>query len=201
MNFRNDLTLENHKVVLQPLQSRHVKELAQLLSDPRVWELTWRKNNTEQAIESALESALVSRAEGTQLPFAIIDRASGRLAGTTRLGDLDLSNRNVEIGWTWLSPEFWGRGINSACKLLLLQYCFEELGVIRVQFSASGKNVRSQRALEKIGAIREGVLRGHRLDATDGGTLHDNVFYGILEKEWPLVKDRLLEMDEAGSGG
>lgn len=197
MKFRTDLTLENYKVILLPLQSGHVKELAQLLSDPRVWELTWRKNNTEQAIELALESALASREAGTQLPFVIIDKASGRAAGTTRLGDLDVPNRNVEIGWTWLSPDFWGRGINPACKLLLLQYGFEELGVLRVQFSASGSNVRSQRALEKIGAVREGVLRRHRVDATDGGTVHDNVFYSILDREWPLVKECLLQEIDA----
>lgn len=194
MKFHTNLTLENQKVILLPLQAAHVKELAGLLSDPRVWELTWRRNNTEQAIELALESALVSREAGTELPFAIIDRTSGRVAGTTRLGDLDANNRNVEIGWTWMAPAFWGQGINQACKLLLLQYSFEELGVIRVQFSASGSNLRSQRALEKIGAVREGVLRRHRVDVTDGGTVHDNVFYSILEEEWPLVKERLLRI-------
>ncbi|TCM92673.1 RimJ/RimL family protein N-acetyltransferase [Paenibacillus sp. BK033] len=192
MRFRTNLTLENRKVILLPLQAAHVKELARLLSDPRVWEMTWRRNNMEQAIELALESALVNREAGTQLPFAIMDKTSGRVAGTTRLGDLDVNNRNVEIGWTWMAPSFWGQGINQACKLLLLQYCFEELGVIRVQFSASGRNLRSQRALEKIGAVREGVLRRHRVDATDGGTVHDNVFYSILEEEWPLVRERLL---------
>ncbi|GMK46830.1 acetyltransferase [Paenibacillus glycanilyticus] len=193
MKFHTNLTLENRKVILLPLQAAHVKELAGLLSDPKVWEMTWRRNNTEQAIELALESALASREAGTQLPFAIIDKTSGRMVGTTRLGDLDANNRNVEIGWTWMAPAFWGQGINPACKLLLLQYSFEELGVIRVQFSASGSNLRSQGALEKIGAVREGVLRRHRVDATDGGTVHDNVFYSILEEEWPLVREKLFQ--------
>jgi Acetyltransferases, including N-acetylases of ribosomal proteins len=197
MQFRTDLVLENHKVILLPLQAEHIQELAQSLSDPRVWEMTWRKNNKEPAIESALQSALASREAGTQLPFVIVDKARGRIAGTTRLGDLDVSNRNVEIGWTWLAPEFWGKGLNAACKLLLLQYSFEELGVIRVQFSASGSNVRSQRALEKIGAVREGVLRRHRIDVTDRGTVHDNVFYSIIDSEWPLVKERLLQQMDA----
>ncbi|GLX70417.1 GNAT family N-acetyltransferase [Paenibacillus glycanilyticus] len=194
MKFRTDLVLDNSKAIMLPLQAEHVKELASLLSNPKVWELTWRKNNTEQAIASALDLALANREAGTQLPFAIIDRSSGRLAGTTRLGDLDVANKNVEIGWSWIAPDFWGSGINTACKLLLLQYAFEELGVIRVQFTASGSNTRSLKALDKIGAVKEGVLRRQRLDATDGGAVHDNVFYSILDNEWPMVKERLLRM-------
>ncbi|MBB6676782.1 GNAT family N-acetyltransferase [Cohnella lubricantis] len=191
MHINPNLTLENHRAVLVPLQSEHINELAKLLSDPRIWELTWRKNTTRESVKQALELALLNKEAGTQLPFVIRDAASGRIAGTTRLGDLDMHNRSVEIGWTWLSPEFWGTGLNSACKHLLLKYCFEELGVIRVQFSASGRNARSQRALEKIGAVREGVLRRHRLDATNGGAVHDNVIYSILDSEWSLVQSRI----------
>ncbi|MBP1975127.1 GNAT family N-acetyltransferase [Cohnella thailandensis] len=154
MEFRSNLTLGNPRATLVPLQSEHVNDLAPLLSDPRIWEYTWRKNNTEEAVRQALDLALRNKEAGTQLPFAVFDATSGLMAGTTRLGDLDKPNRSVEIGWTWLSPEFWGTGMNLACKYLLLRYCFEELGVIRVQFSASGKNIRSQRALEKIGAVR-----------------------------------------------
>lgn len=191
MKFNPNLALEHRRVTLLPLRPEHVNELARLLSDPRIWELTWRKNNTEDAIREALELALRNKEAGTQLPFAVVDAISGRMAGTTRIGDLDVANRSVEIGWTWLAPEFWGTGINTVCKGLLLRYCFEELGAIRVQFSASGRNLRSQRALEKIGAVREGVLRRHRIDATDGGAVHDNVFYSILDSEWPLVQSRL----------
>jgi len=191
VQFHSNVTLKNQRAVLVPLRTEHVNELASLLSDPRIWELTWRKNATEDSVRQALELALLNKEAGTQLPFAIVDAISGRIAGTTRLGELDAANRSVEIGWTWLSPEFWGTGLNSACKFLLLQYCFEELGAIRVQFSASGRNTRSQRALEKIGAVREGVLRRHRIDTTDGGAVHDNVFYSILDSEWPLVQARL----------
>lgn len=193
MRFHSDLALKNHKATLLPLRSEHVKKLAHLLSDPKIWAFTWRKNMTEDAIGQALETALSNREAGSQLPFVIVDAMTGRMAGTTRLGDLDVLNRSVEIGWTWIAPAWWGTGLNPACKHLLLQYCFEELGVIRVQFSASGSNVRSQRALEKIGAVREGMLRRHRIDTTDGGTVHDNVFYSILEDEWPLVRARLLQ--------
>ncbi|WP_173275066.1 GNAT family N-acetyltransferase [Paenibacillus sp. NEAU-GSW1] len=191
MNFNPNLKLENERTALLPLQSEHVNLLATQLSDPRIWEYTWRRNMTEASVRQALETALLHKEAGTQLPFAIMDKMTGRLAGTTRLGDLDPLNRSVEIGWTWTSPEFWGTGLNAACKSLLLQYCFEELGVIRVQFSASGRNERSQRALEKIGAVREGVLRRHRIDTTDGGAVHDNVFFSILDSEWSQVKEAI----------
>ncbi|RIX51035.1 N-acetyltransferase [Paenibacillus nanensis] len=194
MEFHPNLTLENQRVKLVHLQSQHVEPLADLLCDPRIWEYTWRKRMTAAEVKLALETAIRSKESGLQLPFAIEDRRTGLLAGTTRLGDTDLLNRSVEIGWTWLSPAFWGTGLNAACKLLLLEYCFEQLGVIRVQFSASGKNERSQRALEKIGAVKEGVLRRHRVDLTDSGAVHDNVFFSILDSEWPQVKTKLQSM-------
>lgn len=198
MEFNRTITLQNDRAKLVPLELRHVEPLAGMLSDSRIWEYTWRKKMSAEEIKLALVTAIRNRESGTQLPFAIEDLRSGQLAGTTRLGDLDLPNRNVEIGWTWLSPAFWGTGLNAACKLLLLEYCFESLGVIRVQFSASGRNERSQRALEKIGAVREGVLRSHRIDVTDRGAVHDNVFYSILASEWPGAKAKLQSMLQQG---
>ncbi|WP_307545550.1 GNAT family N-acetyltransferase [Paenibacillus sp. V4I5] len=95
----------------------------------------------------------------------------------------------IEIGWTWLSPDFWRTSVNTECKYLLLKYCFEELKVIRVQFSVSGQNLRSQRAVERIGAKKEGVFRNHRIKSD--GSIHDNVFYSIIDSEWPNVKENL----------
>jgi N-acetyltransferase len=100
-----------------------------------------------------------------------------------------LNNRNVEIGWTWLSPDFWRTSVNTECKYLLLRYCFEDLKVIRVQFSISGQNLRSQRAVERIGAQKEGVFRKHRIKPD--GSIHDNIFYSIIDTEWPNVKENL----------
>lgn len=192
MRFNSNITLENDQVKLIPLQTNHIAELVRVVSDPQIWKYTWSKNITPEGIKHSLEQAVLNKEAGKELPFVIIEQDSGQVAGTTRLGDLDPLNRGVEIGWTSLAPAFWRTGVNTACKWLLLQYCFEDLGAFRVQFSASGSNERSQKALERIGAVKEGVLRRHRIDTTDNGKVHDNVFFSILDSEWPQIKARLL---------
>lgn len=137
-----------------------------------------------------LTIALDNKNNGSQVPFTIVDQSSGAIIGTTRVGDIDMTNRNVEIGWTWLSPDYWRTGVNTECKYLLLRHCFEELKLIRVQFSVSGQNIRSQRAVERIGARKEGVFRKHRIKPD--GSIHDNLFYSIVDDEWPDVKENLL---------
>jgi N-acetyltransferase len=113
-------------------------------------------------LEQIVISAVRNKKEGKQIPFIIKDNVTGKVIGTTRIGDIDRLNRNVEIGWTWLSPEVWKTKVNTECKYLLLKYCFEELKVLRVQFSVSSQNVRSQKAVERIGAAKEGTFRKHR---------------------------------------
>ncbi|MMZ65809.1 putative ribosomal N-acetyltransferase YdaF [compost metagenome] len=146
--------------------------------------------NTTEELDQVLTDALANKNKGTQLPFTIFDQASGEIIGTTRIGELDMINRNAEIGWTWLSPDYWRTGVNTECKFLLLRHCFEELNLIRVQFSVSGQNIRSQRSIERIGAVKEGVFRKHRVKAD--GSIHDNVFYSIIDTDWVDVKEKLL---------
>jgi RimJ/RimL family protein N-acetyltransferase len=181
--------LEGQSIHLVPMEDSHKTDLSTVLIPPEIWEFTWRTITTPEEIDLVLANALENKSKGSQIPFTIVDRASGRIIGTTRIGDIDLINRNVEIGWTWLSPDFWRTSVNTECKYLLLQYCFEELNVIRVQFSVSGQNIRSQRAVERIGAKKEGVFRNHRIKSD--GSIHDNVFYSIIDTEWPNVKDNL----------
>lgn len=138
--------------------------------------------------------AVDNKREAKQIPFIVKNKLTGEVLGTTRIGDIDLENRNVEIGWTWLSPNVWKTKVNTECKFLLLRYCFEELKVIRVQFSISGQNLRSQRAVERIGATKEGTFRKHRIKAD--GTIHDNIFYSIIDSEWETVKKRLIYLLE-----
>jgi N-acetyltransferase len=122
------------------------------------------------------------------------DNLTGQVIGTTQICGIDKVNRNVEIGWTWLSPKVWRTKVNTECKFLLLKYCFEELKVNRVQFSVSGDNLRSQKAVERIGATKEGTFRKHRVKAD--GTLQDNIFYSIIDDEWESVKERLIYLLE-----
>ncbi|ABF46388.1 GCN5-related N-acetyltransferase [Deinococcus geothermalis DSM 11300] len=122
-----------------------------------------------------------------QLPFVV--EVGGALAGSTRYGDIRAAHRGLEIGWTWLHPRWHGSGVNRRMKRLLLAQAFEELGMERVQLKTDILNTRSQRAIEKLGAVREGVLRRH-LRRPDG-SMRDTVMYSVTREEWPEVKARL----------
>jgi RimJ/RimL family protein N-acetyltransferase len=190
MKIEKDITLEGNTISLIPLEIKYKELLFEALQSPEVWKYTWREVNTVDDLEQILIIAVKNKKEGKQIPFIIKDNVTGQVIGTTRIGDIDKVNRNVEIGWTWLSPEVWKTKVNTECKFLLLKYCFEELKVLRVQFSVSGQNFRSQKAVERIGATIEGTFRKHRVKAD--GTIHDNIFYSIIDSEWESVKQRLI---------
>lgn len=190
MQENTNFVLEGNIVTLVPMEDSHKAELIRVLMSPKVWQYTWRTMNTTEELDQVLTDALANKNIGAQIPFTIFDQASGEIIGTTRIGELDMMNRNAEIGWTWLSPDYWRTSVNTECKFLLLRHCFEELNLIRVQFSVSGQNIRSQRSIERIGAVKEGVFRKHRVKAD--GSIHDNVFYSIIDDDWMDVKEKLL---------
>ncbi|MDI7741124.1 GNAT family protein [Lysinibacillus fusiformis] len=190
MKIETNVILEGKTVLLVPMEITYKERLYEAVKSAEVWQYTWREVKTIDDFEQILSIAIKNKYDGTQIPFIIKDRLSGEVLGTTRIGDIDLANRNVEIGWTWLSPTVWRTKVNTECKYLLLQYCFEQLEVLRVQFSISGQNIRSQKAVERIGAVKEGVFRKHRIKAD--GTIHDNIFYSIVDNEWKDVKGKLI---------
>ncbi len=191
MNVEPQTALTGSIVSLVPIEESHRAELCRILSDPRIWEYTWLNYTSSKELEDTFDQMLIHQANQTRLPFAIVHRQSGTVVGTTSLGDIDTYNRGIEIGWTFLTPDYWRTGVNTECKYLLLRYAFEQMGVMRVQLSVSGYNLRSQRAVERLGAVKEGVFRKHR--AQPGGPMHDNIFYSILDTEWPTVKEQLEE--------
>ena len=132
--------------------------------------------DTQGWIDQALEVA----ATGTQIPFAIIERASGKAIGSTRYMDIRRNDRGLEIGWTWIGTAFQRTAMNTECKYLLLRHAFEELGAVRVQLKTDLRNVRSQRAIERLGAVREGVLRKHMV--LWDGFIRDTVYYSVIEE-------------------
>ena len=138
--------------------------------------------DTRQWIDEARGS------EGQQ-PFAIVETAKNKVAGSTRFLNFRPEHRSVEIGWTWLGQDWQRTGVNTEAKLLLLGHAFERMGCVRVEFKADARNLRSQRALERIGATREGVLRQHMIVQDD--FVRDSVYFSVLDKEWAAVKDRL----------
>ena len=138
--------------------------------------------DTRQWIDEALE-------DPASLPFVILETSKNKVVGSTRFLNIRPQHRSLEIGWTWLGQEWQRTGVNTEVKTLLLTHAFERLGCIRVEFKTDARNLRSQRALERIGATREGVLRQHMI--VQGGHYRDSVFFSVIDKEWPEVKERL----------
>lgn len=182
-------TLTGERVRLEPLKLRHAAGIFEAGKDPRIWThlpyAVERRHHAEHFAAMALEGQELRG----EIPFAVIDLNTGRLIGSTRLMNVAAEQRRLEIGWTWYAPEIWGSGVNTECKYLLLTHCFEELHQVRVEFKTDNLNERSQRALERIGATREGVFRKH-LQRRDG-TWRDSVYFSIVDDEWPQVKTHL----------
>lgn len=131
-----------------------------------------------------------------ELPFAILDRASGRAAGSTRYLEIRPEHRGLEIGWTWLGRAYRRTAVNTECKYLLLRHAFEVMGAVRVQLKTDARNLASQRAIERIGGVREGVLRRHMVLAD--GFVRDSVMFSVTDTEWPGARERLLKLLDQG---
>lgn len=145
---------------------------------------------TEEEMGATLTVLMEEAERGECVPFAVIDRAGDQAIGWTTYMDIDAANERLEIGWTWYGRAYWRSAVNTEAKLLLLTHAFEELGMGRVQLKTDHLNLRSQAAIERIGAQREGVLRRHR--RRPDGTWRDTVYFSILAEEWPAAKKRLI---------
>ncbi|MGQ0604247.1 MAG: GNAT family N-acetyltransferase [Anaerolineales bacterium] len=186
------ITLTGHIVRLEPLADTHTSELTSAGADESIWRYMPYGNVDSEVKMRAWVSDLRGRMErGTDLPFAVIELGSGRAIGSTRYMDIQPQNRGLEIGGTWYGALYQRTAVNTECKYLLLSHAFETLGCIRVQLKTDLRNERSQRAIERIGAVREGVLRDHVL--MPDGYRRSSVYYSILDSEWPGVKARLEE--------
>ncbi len=189
------VTLTGKHVRLEPMRESHIPALAVAGSDPQLWQFMLYGNlSLPGAMAAWVREMLARQAKGADLPFTVIHLPSGQVAGATRYLNIDHPNRGLEIGGTWYAPHFQRTAVNTECKYLLLRHAFETLGCIRVQFKADSRNERSLRGIERIGAVREGVLRNHMI--LPDGTYRHSVFYSIIESEWPQVKahlERLLD--------
>lgn len=179
--------LTGQVVRLEPLQMKHTTDLYQAAQDPAIWTyMSIPPISSRNEMEQVIITALHEQEQGVSLPFAIIDLAQNRVVGSTRYLDIKPYHRGLEIGWTWLSPSVQRTGINTECKYLLLLHAFEVCGAIRVQLKTHHMNFKSQRAIERLGAFKEGTLRNHMI-MPDGSYRH-TVFYSIIDSEWPSVK-------------
>jgi RimJ/RimL family protein N-acetyltransferase len=183
--------LEGSLVRLVPLAEEHIEALLAISrATPDEFQLTSTPVTDEQA-ESYFGTAFEEREAGRAYPFAVLSAATGEVLGSSRFADIRWQHRNCELGYTWFRPELHRTGVNIECKLLMLSLAFDTLGFIRVQIHTDKRNERSQRAIEALGATREGVLRRHMI-AKDG-FVRDTVVYSVVDQDWPAVRERLAE--------
>lgn len=191
IDWRTPITLTGNYVRLEPMAESHAPGLTAVGLEDSIWEhMLYGEVRTEEDIRRWVRDILAR----PDVPFTVIHIGSGRVAGATRYLNMSPEHRGLEIGGTWYGKEFQRTAVNTECKYLLLQHAFETLGCIRVQFKTDLRNERSQKAIERIGAVREGVLRNHMI-LPDGRFRH-SVFYSILDTEWAEVKKRLEGMME-----
>jgi RimJ/RimL family protein N-acetyltransferase len=185
------VTLEGEHVRLEPLTLGHFDGLCKFGLDQELWRWIPAPVRTPDDLRSYIGTALRERDAGIALPFATIHRASGREIGCTRYGSIDRMHHRVEIGWTWIDRDWQRTAVNTEAKYLMLRHAFERLGCIRVELKTDSLNDRSRKAILRLGAKEEGVLRNHMI--TSSGRLRHSVYYSILDAEWPAVKARLEE--------
>jgi N-acetyltransferase len=185
------LTLEGKHVRLAPLKLSHLPELYEAASDESLW--LWTINVIENREDTLryIETALGELERKISLPFVTIEKSSGVIIGSTRFGNLDARHRKAEIGWTWINPKWQRTNINTEAKLLMLNHAFETWKCVRVELKTDVLNEKSRKAILRLGAKEEGVLRQHLI--TDAGRFRDTVYFSIIDSEWHSVKAGLQE--------
>lgn len=186
------VTLTGKFVRLEPLTEEHVPGLALIANDPSIWRfMLYGPVTSEAKMAEWVQDMLVRKSAGADQPFVVRHLASGKLAGATRYLEIRPPHRGLEIGGTWYGKEYQRTSVNTEAKYLLLRHAFETLGCIRVQFKADSRNEPSLKAIERLGAVREGLLRNHMI--LEDGFIRHSVYFSILDSEWPQVKTRLEE--------
>jgi RimJ/RimL family protein N-acetyltransferase len=183
------LKLESRLVRLEPLDETHLPALSLAAADGRLWELFFTSVPSPDRLQTWFNTAMEMQQQGRAVAFAIRHLPSGNIIGSTRFCNMDTANKRVEIGYTWYAESMQRSGVNTHCKLLLLQHAFEAWQCNAVEFRTDWLNQRSQAAIERLGAKRDGILRRHMI--MPDGRVRDTVVYSILLDEWPGVKQHL----------
>jgi N-acetyltransferase len=183
--------LEGKSVRLSPIREHQSSLLWEAAAYKEIWEYTASKIFSLEEMKADIQKAADLEKEGKTLAFSVALKESGRLVGSTRYLDILPENKTLEIGSTWYTPEVWRTSVNTECKFLLLRHAFEIWDMNRVQLKTDSRNIRSQKAIERLGAVKEGILRKDRIIAD--GYARNTVYYSILREEWPQVKERLIQ--------
>jgi RimJ/RimL family protein N-acetyltransferase len=189
MTWLQPVTLRSPRVTLEPLDHHHCSDLIEAVNDGQLWTLWYTPIPTPEKMSAEIGRRLALQAAGSMLPFAVIDNTTGQTVGMTTYMNADPANRRVEIGSTWYRKSVQRTDLNTQCKLLLLTHAFETLNCIAVEFRTHAFNHPSRKAIERLGAKLDGILRNHRILAN--GTLRDTCVYSIIASEWPTAKAHL----------
>lgn len=182
------ITLEGEHVRLEPLSLDHLDGLCVAGLDPELWRWIPTRVGTADEMRAYVEKALRGQEEGTALPFALVERRSGAVVGSTRFANIDAVNKRVEIGWTWIARRWQRTPVNTETKYLLLRHAFDALGCLRVELKTDALNEASRKAILRLGAKQEGVFRSHVV--VWDGRVRDTVYFSVIASEWPEVRRR-----------
>jgi len=185
------VTLDGSLVRLEPLNMDHFSALSLIVFNTEMWRWMSDPMKTEEDLHRYIQAAIAAQAAGAAIPWATRSKKDDRIIGSTRFADIQSAHRTLEIGWTWMHPDYQRSGINVEAKYLQLRHAFEVMGARRVAFKTHHQNLKSQTAIQALGAKPEGVFRNHVI-MPDGTTRHSH-WYSIIDEEWPEVKKRLEE--------
>ena len=195
MDFSAPLVLENRRVRLRPLELTDFEALKAVAFDAEIWRYTLTRADDAVDLAVYLREALEARAQAQRYPFAIIDRETGELAGSTSYYNVAEADQRLSIGYTWVGTKFQRSGLNRACKHLLLSHAFGALNCERVELETDAQNQKSRTAMARMGATEEGTLRSHR--PTQGGIRRDTVIFSIIRPEWSGLRESVFQEFEA----
>lgn len=191
MNILPQIVLENSKVKLVPLSLIYLDGLHQIAQETDLWKWATKPLNVKDELRQYIFKALEGYKVGTCIPFVILDKSTGNVAGCTRFACIVAEDKRLEIGYTWLGKEYHGTGLNKATKYEMLNHAFEVMGINRVELKTDALNSRSRKAIEKLGAKEEGVLRAHMICGS--GRVRDTIYYSIIKAEWDILKKTVFK--------
>lgn len=185
------ISLADHKIRLVPITYEHIQKMRTLSSDSDIW--TWYTEDltNPDALENWMTKRLQETDRGEKFTYTVQLIETGEIIGATSYGNISWAEKGIEIGWTWLGKKFIGTGINKHMKFLMLCHAFEVMDIERLELRTDEENIRSRRAMEKIGATHDGTLRNHR--STQGGRRRNTVVYSIIKSEWPEIKNSIFK--------
>jgi RimJ/RimL family protein N-acetyltransferase len=191
MDFSAHVVLENNRARLRPLEIGDFEALKAVAFDADLWKYTLTRGDDAVSLAAYIRQALEARQQGLRYPFVIIDRETGRIAGSTSYYNVVPADQRLSIGYTWVGRDFQRSGLNRACKHLLLSHAFGQLGYERVELETDARNDKSRTAMARMGATEEGILRSHR--PTQGGIRRDTVIFSVIKSEWSELRQTVFQ--------